>query len=516
MRIFSPNGLDGADSALGSRRWVVILLALFASLICCMRLYTYDEPFERDLTTYAVIGHELNHGRLLYSDMWDNKPPGIFAAYAISESIVGYGPQTIFFLNIIASLGTLLALFFAGSHPKFGYIGGLFAAGLWVVIGGDFLLQANQPNTEAIINTLVMIGVALILRAPARWSLTSYLGIGLIFGVGGLFKQVCLVFALMVGFWHFIRVWHDTKIFRRAFIQMVFIGVGSALPWALTFLYFTGTDRFDILFASAIEYSSSYAGSMSRNILRAFGGGILWPSFIDNIKPLIISSFIFIFLGLIRTPTLWLLPLVLGASAFIVMALPGRFFPHYYQYYLPVICLVTGWGCSYINGLTVKLRIPAFLILGAILVTVTTSEMSYFKLSPDQISELKYGAVFTEVKNHSSEMRSLVNPDDFILDFGIETGFYFYTNTRPSAGVLWSNAITSGPLSREFTERFYRQVAENPPKLILIEDFHKGPPHEVVRWLYKSNQLLGRKGQFEYYAPEDSAVAAAAKGFFPL
>ena len=55
---------------------LVILLGLSA-VIFLQRLHTYHEPLERDLTLYAVIGHEMLGGRALYSDLCENKPPAI-------------------------------------------------------------------------------------------------------------------------------------------------------------------------------------------------------------------------------------------------------------------------------------------------------------------------------------------------------------------------------------------------------------------------------------------------------
>jgi hypothetical protein len=47
---------------------LAILIAL-CILIALARLHTYNEPFERDLMTYAVMAHEMLAGRELYSDL---------------------------------------------------------------------------------------------------------------------------------------------------------------------------------------------------------------------------------------------------------------------------------------------------------------------------------------------------------------------------------------------------------------------------------------------------------------
>src|SRR5437868_5255463 len=112
------------------------LTALFA-LIFCLRLHTYNEPLERDITTYGVIAHEMLNGKTLYTQMWDHKPPGIHITYAAAELIAGYGRNSIFLMNLAAALATLIAVYLAGSAAGAGQFGSLTAAALWALISGD-------------------------------------------------------------------------------------------------------------------------------------------------------------------------------------------------------------------------------------------------------------------------------------------------------------------------------------------------------------------------------------------
>jgi hypothetical protein len=68
-----------------ARTLAVILLAVICGAIALGRLHTYDEPLDRDVATYVVIGGEMLHGRALYTDLWDNKPPALYAAFAAAQ-----------------------------------------------------------------------------------------------------------------------------------------------------------------------------------------------------------------------------------------------------------------------------------------------------------------------------------------------------------------------------------------------------------------------------------------------
>src|SRR4051812_42783556 len=91
---------------------VMVLIAL-AILIVLERLHTYREPLEPDLTTYAVIAHEMNFGKRLYANVWDIKPPGLYGTYALAEKLAGYGPQSVLLLAIGAALASLVAVYAA-------------------------------------------------------------------------------------------------------------------------------------------------------------------------------------------------------------------------------------------------------------------------------------------------------------------------------------------------------------------------------------------------------------------
>ena len=55
-------------------RIVALCLVLSAVLLFFLRMHTYDEPFQNDLTLYSLIASEMLQGRELYSDLWDHKP----------------------------------------------------------------------------------------------------------------------------------------------------------------------------------------------------------------------------------------------------------------------------------------------------------------------------------------------------------------------------------------------------------------------------------------------------------
>ena len=113
--------------------WVLIGLSIIVFVI---RFQTYHEPFERDIASHAVIGREILHGRQLYSDLWDSKPPAIFLTYAVFNLVFGMGPLAVYFLGVTAAIVTLVGVYKVG-FVFGGKSGGLWSAAFWTFICSD-------------------------------------------------------------------------------------------------------------------------------------------------------------------------------------------------------------------------------------------------------------------------------------------------------------------------------------------------------------------------------------------
>lgn len=68
-------------------------------------------PLGRDEATYSLIGQGLLHRQVLYRDLWDNKPPGIFFIYAGIVRIFGHVMWSAAVVDILWLLGLSICIF---------------------------------------------------------------------------------------------------------------------------------------------------------------------------------------------------------------------------------------------------------------------------------------------------------------------------------------------------------------------------------------------------------------------
>jgi hypothetical protein len=167
----------------------------------------------RDQATYCVIGQGLLQGKLLYRDLWDNKPPGIFYLYALIVKAFGpvmwsVGVVDILWLMVISCcifyfsrryLGNpgaaLAVIFYACRHCRQGYIHAAQPETFLMlcVFAAWFLLQGSPPLTARAGKPRLISGVA------------RYMAAGLILGAAFWLKYNAVAFFPFVALLPFVE-----------------------------------------------------------------------------------------------------------------------------------------------------------------------------------------------------------------------------------------------------------------------------------------------------------------------
>src|SRR5438270_1019698 len=308
----------------------VAALVGLCALIFALRLHTYNEPLERDLTTYAVIAHEMLEGKSLYRDLWDHKPPAIHVTYAAAELIAGYGRQSIFLMNITAAIATLLACYCAGSGAGGGRTGGCFAAAFWALTSGNLALEGNQPNTEVFINAYLAAAFAILVRADKKdLRVGGAIIVGALFAVASLYKHVVVVQAMVLALAYFACNQSGDR--KRALTNVAIIGLTGAAIWGAVLLYFFARGSGPAFVEAIVTYNRYYSARGWRDSL----GGVensaaLWAEITAVLLPMAALTVAGVFHGLIFGPRRqWILLAAFGIGTQIAVALPVWFFRPY-------------------------------------------------------------------------------------------------------------------------------------------------------------------------------------------
>jgi hypothetical protein len=368
--------------------WLLILVCVIFALL---RLPSIIEPYwYGDEGIYEVVGQAMNHGHLLYRDIWDNKPPLLYVIYYFAN-----GDQaTVKIFSLIVGLMTIIAFYFLSQKVFNKQKISITLTSIFALLFATPLLEANIANAEDFILLPVIIAGILIYDASkinktinfsflgsgnGRVFLKTiefkYLLAGLLLGVAFLFKIVAvfdlaafLTFVIILklpknlsssqykktdrnvsGIMNY-KLW-KTIILPNSF----FIILGFLVPFFLTILYFASNYALPDFFQSVFAGNVDYVG-WQNNLLGVPQGLLL-------IKILLLGGGITLLLTnrkRLTEPALFVLTWLLFSLFNVYFS--GRPYTHYAIVLLPSFCLFIGTFFTF-DSLLNKTRILVTLLI---------------------------------------------------------------------------------------------------------------------------------------------------------
>lgn len=499
------------------RRWppVWLVLLCLALLLAGARLRTVHEPFESDIAIYLVIGGELLHGRVLYSEVWDPKPPGVYLSYAAALGAAGRNPElAVYLLGVLCGVVTMLGVFRAGRSLA-GPGTGLLAAAAWVLVAGDLRTQANQPNAEAFMNAAHVWALALLLEAvrPSRRPVAAAAGAGLLLGLAAGFKQVSFVLVPPLALVLFAGLRGGLG-WRRAGVAAAAMALVSPWAWAVTAAWFAVEGRWFDFRAAMLDFNAYYSaidhGSILRNIAVGLKPGWLFPAEMLGVLPLqlmALAGTVAWFVTVRRRGRVERVRAAMlaasGAATLLAIAMPGRFYPHYFQLWLPLLCVVAAAGVAVLAGVAPAMRAARPPVLGGmLLLALAGTQGPSYLLSPDEWSAGKYGRQFIDGRDFGLAIGRTLRPGETLFVWGQNSGLYVHSGARPATGFFFLTPMLWSPHTEYYTARALADLRTAPPEMI-VEDLRDVPPHPkhpLYVWIREAFVPLpdGALGQTRY------------------
>jgi len=476
-------------------------LLFLALLILISRLPTFNEAFERDIMYYMVIADGLLHGRALYADLFEFRPPGVFWTYALFAKAFGVNPLAIFIMGLACAWLTLWGCYISGSYIA-GPRGGLLAAATWTVISGDLLLQANQPNTEVFINAGLVGAFALLMGAtPDRKQTGRFIAIGLLYFLASLFKQISLaVTAPVLAIYVILAPWiaNTTKdkiqensltVRINALKQTIWVALMVVLGWALVISYFYWQGHLAAFKEALVDYGRGYAGDIWVNVWGFLSNPLAYAPRGDGAFYIPLTWLIAVLVaGYFWRDHDWRLGLWLAyfVGSAIAIALPGRFFHHYFQLWLPPLAIAA--GCLLGRSWLMKRKLAMGLLLAALLPlvgirlyqhTIPAELVPYYKYG------LGHGPEAVESQRIGFWIAQHIDPKVIVYQWGGEPGVYFWSGRSAPLGIM---GIPTGPpeLVSKYTESLLQQLKNLRPGLIIANKGMLPRENLIVQWMVEN------------------------------
>jgi hypothetical protein len=143
------------------RTALIILCAAAAVIALAVRILSIAEPLGIDQSLWASAVRGMSRDQLLYRDVWEQRPPGIYFTYLAAFRLLGWTPATVAWLDVLASAATT-ALLFAIVRRLSGALNGAATAALYATLTMPAWLYRHDGFLErSVCETFIVIAVAL-------------------------------------------------------------------------------------------------------------------------------------------------------------------------------------------------------------------------------------------------------------------------------------------------------------------------------------------------------------------
>ena len=404
----------------------------------------FEPPWYDDEGIYAAVANSLLNGQRLYTEVIDNRPPGIYLLYALIMGV--FGPNLLFIkLAAISSvIGSQLIVVRIGSH-LWSRRAGTIAALLLGILSSAPLFEGNIANAEIFMIFPTCLGMLL-------WIKGRYFYAGIAFGAALSLKQIAGAefMAAIIAALLFAPYWR-----RRAALLLA----GYSIPVLLILAYVVISGSFGEFIYANFSYYTDYLQRGAR----------VHPSFLV-VKVLLLPSSILLMMAWARGPrseksanvaliTLWLVFALFGAI------FTGRPYPHYLLPSFPSLSLLIA-GCVVSRQTTSVTRVtwPRLLATSSVLGISVWLLVSIFVPWSAWASPSRTVGYYRNFAEFVLGIKSRVSYNDFFdkrVNRNLEVASYLASRARDGDSLLvwgdepWIYALSSLPDVARVTVAYY-------------------------------------------------------------
>lgn len=267
---------------------VLILISVFLRLP-----FFFPAVINWDESTFILIGQSILDGELLYTTLWDMKPPLAFIPFAFFIFAFGKSILAIRLGGLLFVVATAYLTFLTGKD-LYGKRAGLIAAGLCIVFIST--AQAGQATMTEILAVLPLMG-ALAILVRQKYSPAILFFLGTLLSSAALIRLNLAYVAVAVGVYLLIKM---RELQRPVICKNIFpfVGGGSIIVALVATPYLvTGKTAlfFNSVFMAPLEYSNSHFTifeALYSHLMNDFGlhNAVLWISFLFGASSIILKK----------------------------------------------------------------------------------------------------------------------------------------------------------------------------------------------------------------------------------
>ncbi len=242
--------------------WMPALLCIALVILATRAMWFGDPVADYDEQLYSFIGWRMTQGAVPFVDLWDRKPYGLFALFALAHAIGGPGPLAYQIMGcLFSAVGALFV--YAMARNQLDRFGACMAAMLYLLIIAAYGSYAGQ--SEAFHVPLMTIMAWLVIDTRRGDALRRAM---LAMAVGGIALQIKYTVLPQCLFFGVYALWGQWRkglpLPRLAAAALGFAVLGLA-PTVLVAMYYAAIGHWDaFLFANFISFFERAPASVGR------------------------------------------------------------------------------------------------------------------------------------------------------------------------------------------------------------------------------------------------------------
>jgi hypothetical protein len=454
--------------------WFVVF-SIFLFFI--LRLPSLFEPlWYGDEGIYQAIGNSLNHGKLLYSQVFDNKPPFLYWTCSLFQS----DQFTVRLASLIFGVLAIITFFFLSkklfSETKSNNIH-LATTFIFTLLFGLPLLEGNIANAENFMLFPIILS-ALFLINKRKLFIT-----GLLLGIAFLFKIVA-VFDLAAFFLFYFIVNFDSL---KKEIKLSKIIAGFVIPIFLVSLFFILNDTFFDFIKATFISNISYV---------SYGNKIGATPILLFIKLIILGIFLlYVFLKRKKMNASSLFVLVWFAFSLFNTFFSQRPYTHYLLVLLPSLSLMIGaflFDKKHKKTIAITLLVALLIIAKGFGIPNFSKSIKYYQnfffYMMDKKTTVEYQVFFDRNTPLDYEMARFMKPklnkNDTIFIWGNNAQLYQLVGVTAPTKYIVAYHITNYRDGQTTTQT---AIDKTKPKFIVVMANSDPIPFPLINYFKKIN-----------------------------
>ena len=396
--------------------WPALFALVFAARLCHIDILWAEE------TLPLAAAAQMLHGKVIYRDIWFDKPPLLPAAY------IAWGARDGFPLRLAGALYVLLACWLAWRFAR-----GLWTRreGFWAAALLAFYLTFDIPSS------VMPLAADLLMLAPhlaavwLAWRGRSFWS-GVLAGVAFLINPKGLFVLAACAIWNFSA--------------LPLLLTGFAIPNALAAAWLWQQDALGAYYDQVWKWGRIYAGGtfVTHPLVNGIARTAHWMGFHAAI---VLAAAWFCLRDSKAERLRWIL---WAALSFAAIALGWRFFPRYYFQLLPIVVLAGARGFALLRPR--HAAILALLLLIPFVRFGPRYALLAYDLAEGQPPHWIDVGMDQDSRAAAALVRQISAPGDTLFVWGFRPEFYTYTRLPAASQFLDSQPLTGVPADRHLTE----------------------------------------------------------------